>query len=250
MVKSTWQQNRQRVRKALLLLAVIAFPVTIYYFSPYLILMGAAEGVINGSFVVFGLLLLSATVVGRLWCGWLCPAGGMQELAAMRVNKKRVNPKLRWVKWGIWVPWLFAIAGLAIRAGGYRQVNLLYQLERGNSMNSEGWVYMFPLILLLMLVPAALIGRRASCHWLCWMAPFMILGRELGQRLGTPQLQVRARPDACIECGRCTRDCPMSVEVQAEVPFGRVRDSECILCGTCVDNCPEGVLSYHMRPAR
>ena len=250
MSKARVPSQRQQGRQSLLALSMMLFPVTIYYFSPALILMAAAEGVVNASFLVFGLLFLSALVVGRLWCGWLCPAGGLQELGAARVNNKRVSPRLRWVKWGIWLPWVALIAVLAVRAGGYRQVNVLYQLEGGNSVNAEGWAFIFPLILVLMMAPAALLGRRASCHWLCWMAPFLILGQKLGNAVRLPRLGLVTQPEACIECGRCTRDCPMSLDVQAKIASGRVADDECILCGTCADNCPEQVIHYGVRMGR
>ena len=39
--------TRQRIRKGLLLLSFLLFPITLYYFSPVLILAGASQGVIN-----------------------------------------------------------------------------------------------------------------------------------------------------------------------------------------------------------
>ncbi|MDF2989256.1 MAG: 4Fe-4S binding domain/4Fe-4S dicluster [Eubacterium sp.] len=82
--------KRQSVRKLLLLIALFLFPITIYYFSPYVIIQGAMEGVITGSFVVFLGMLIGALLFGRLFCGYMCPAGGIQECAIM-VNDK--SPK-------------------------------------------------------------------------------------------------------------------------------------------------------------
>ena len=79
MVKVKQLPRRQRVRKALLFVSLLLFPVTLYYFSPAIILQAASEGIVNASFIVFGLMFLSALVVGRLWCGWACPAGALQE---------------------------------------------------------------------------------------------------------------------------------------------------------------------------
>ncbi|MGI6736077.1 MAG: hypothetical protein ACOX41_02035 [Anaerovoracaceae bacterium] len=44
--------KRQHVRRLLLLIAMLAFPVTIRYFSPALPLMAAARGLVNGSLLV------------------------------------------------------------------------------------------------------------------------------------------------------------------------------------------------------
>jgi polyferredoxin len=67
------------VRRALLLVSFLLFPVTFYYLSPYLIIMGAGERTASGSMVVFGVMTLTALVLGRLFCGWVCPAGGLGE---------------------------------------------------------------------------------------------------------------------------------------------------------------------------
>jgi|GEM_PF-2570783 len=73
---------RQRIRTALILLSFLLFPITLNFLSPYLIVMGAAEGVITGSFLLFGALFIGTLFLGRLWCGWVCPGAGMARLAA------------------------------------------------------------------------------------------------------------------------------------------------------------------------
>ena len=40
---------RQRTRRTLLLVSFLLLPVTLFYFSPYLVQMAAAQGVANGS---------------------------------------------------------------------------------------------------------------------------------------------------------------------------------------------------------
>ena len=72
--------DRQKIRKALMLLMFALFPVIYYYFSPYLIIMGAAEGIIVGSLIVFASLFVFSLFLGRAFCGWVCPAGATQEL--------------------------------------------------------------------------------------------------------------------------------------------------------------------------
>ena len=93
-VKIRQLPTRQRIRMALLFLALLTFPITLYYFSPVMILGGASEGVINASFIVFGLMFLASLFVGRLWCGWACPAGALQEFAAPINNKPSPGGKL------------------------------------------------------------------------------------------------------------------------------------------------------------
>ena len=58
--------KRQKIRKAILLCVFLTFPVIMNYFSPALIAMGASEGVINGSFLLFGSVFVSALILGRV----------------------------------------------------------------------------------------------------------------------------------------------------------------------------------------
>ena len=52
--------NRKNIRKLLLIISLLLFPITIWYMSPYLIIQGAMEGIISGSFVVFTCMLLGS----------------------------------------------------------------------------------------------------------------------------------------------------------------------------------------------
>jgi len=239
--------TRQRVRRALLLVSFLLLPATLYYFSPAIILQAASEGVINGSLLVFGLMSVASLVAGRAWCGWLCPAGGLQECAAA-VNDRITSRRINWVKWAVWVPWVGGIVALAVSAGGYSRVEPLYQLETGVTMAlplAEGgppWFFIYYVVVALFLGAALLLGRRPGCHTVCWMAPFMILGRKLRNAVRWPALRLAADPALCRDCEACTRNCPMSLDVHAMVQRGDLEDGECILCGTCVDGCPSSAL--------
>jgi len=247
--------GRQRVRKGLLLLSFLLFPVTLYYFSPALILQGASEGVINGSFLVFTAMFVVSLFLGRAWCGWVCPAGALQELA-MPVNARRLpRGKVDWIKWAIWIPWIALIAVLAIGAGGYRSVDPFYQIEGGLTLaipagDGPPWWMIYFIILLLFAGLAVAFGRRAGCRTVCWMAPFMILGRWLRNRAGWPALRLAAAPDRCTGCMTCTRECPMSLDVHAMAKRAAMEDAECILCGACVDGCPQQALTYVFRAGK
>lgn len=245
MARSTVRQlpARQRVRQALLLISFLLFPVTLYYFSPVLIMQGASEGVINASFLVFTAMFLSSLFLGRLWCGWACPAGALQEFAEP-VNRRPVSRRLDWIKWAIWLPWILGIVALAVRAGGYRSVQPFYQLEGGVTLAQDFWAYIYFIVVGVFLLLALVVGRRAGCHTICWMAPFMILGRKLRNPLPWPALRLQAEPDKCRDCLRCNAGCPMSLDVHGMVTANRMENDECILCGSCVDTCSHAVIKF------
>jgi polyferredoxin len=241
---------RQRIRKALVILAFLSFPITMNFFSPYVIIDGAANGIVNGSLIMFGLMFLSSLFLGRLWCGWVCPGGGMQEIVEP-VNNRPVNGrKIDWIKWLIWVPWISLIVFLAVSAGGYQSVDLLYHTQGGISVAGSSdrpilFAYFIYYIVIALFVGLAIFaGRRAGCHTICWMAPFMIIGRWIRNRFGWPSLRLKADPAACADCKKCTSNCPMSLDVNAMVQIGKMENRECILCGTCVDNCSQHAIRY------
>lgn len=52
--------KRQKIRRTVIFISFLLFPVTIWYLSPYLIIQAAFEHILNGSFWVFmGMLVLS-----------------------------------------------------------------------------------------------------------------------------------------------------------------------------------------------
>jgi ferredoxin-type protein NapH len=222
----------------------LLFPITMNYFSPYVIIDGATNGVINGSFIIFVSMFLSSLLVGRLWCGWLCPAAGLEEACFAINDQPARGGKLDWIKWAIWVVWVGVIAAVAISAGGYRQIDFLYLTESGISVTEPFQYITYCTVLGFLMILPVLFGKRAACHYLCWMAPFMILGRSVRNLFRWPSLCLRAEMAKCIDCKRCTRACPMSLDVNQMVRDGAMENSECILCGSCVDTCPKDVLAY------
>lgn len=246
MTRTKQLPTRQRVRKALLLLSLLLFPVTLYYFSPALIIQGASEGIVNGSFIVFALMFVSALFVGRLWCGWACPAGALQDLGVPINDRGVPRRRLDWIKWAIWTPWVGLVVTMAVRAGGYRAIGPFYQLEGGLTVlqMDSPWFVIYYIVIALFLGLAVVFGRRAGCHTLCWMAPFMVLGRRASNLFRAPALRLKADAGRCIDCSRCTSGCPMSFDVNGMVHAATMEHDECILCGSCVDTCPEGVIRY------
>jgi ferredoxin-type protein NapH len=240
----------QRIRKALVILTFLSFPITMNYLSPYVIVDGAMHGIVNGSLVMFGVMFLSSLFLGRLWCGWVCPGGGLQEIVEP-VNNKPVNSsKIDWVKWVIWVPWLALIVWFAFRAGGYKTVDLLYHTQNGISVagTADRPIFVayiiYYVVVTLFLGLAIFAGRRAGCHTICWMAPFMMIGRWIRNRFGWYSLRLVADKSECSDCKSCTKTCPMSLDVNAMVQVEKMENAECILCGTCVDNCTKKAIRY------
>lgn len=242
--------KRQKLRKLLLTLSFFLFPITLFYFSPYLIIQGGFEGIISGSFLTFAALFLCSLLFGRAFCSWICPAGGLQECLFPAVDKRITNKKINLIKYFIWIPWLIGILAAFLTAGGVHSVDFFYMTEHGISAAGMSGLITYILILTLITVLALLLGKRGMCHSICWMAPFMILGTKLKDLLPIPSLKLTADSSACISCKQCTGKCPMSLEVQEMVSKNNMSNSECILCGECADTCPKKLIKLSFNHTR
>jgi polyferredoxin len=210
--------------------------------SPYLSMRAAFEGFVSGSLALFAVLFLSSLVLGRAFCGWVCPGGYLQDLGRA-VNDKR-RPRKHGIKFIIWTPWFSAIVFGLVKAGGPKKVLPLYMTESGVSVSEPLQYITYYLVLALILGLALATGRRGFCHYGCWMAPFMLVGRKARNIANWAALQLKSRPDKCTSCATCVEVCPMSINVTNRVRAGRMEDKDCILCGRCVDNCPSRAIRY------
>jgi len=235
--------KRQKIRFTILLVTLLLFPVVLNYLSPYLIIAGASEGVVNGSMMVFVLLFLSALVLGRGWCGWVCPASGLGEMCAL-VQTKSVGKGPRWIKWGIWTIWIVLIGLMAFQAGGYQRIDPLFMTESVISVVHPYSYIVYYLVLTTIVILNLTVGKRGFCHTTCWMAPFMIGGRKVSNLVKTPALRLYADDSLCTDCLTCTKNCPMSLDVHAMVKRKNMEDQDCILCGQCVDGCSKNAIQY------
>lgn len=200
----------QRLRKFTLIMAMLLFPITIWYFSPYLIIMAAARHVINGSFIVFTLMFVFGLFFGRLWCGWFCPTGGMSECFADFSPKAPKQGWRNYLKYGIWIVWISGVAVCHVFGKGDYTVQPFFMTERGISVSNIYCYIIYYGIVILFLIPAIVHGKRANCHYICWMA------------LDVPALARR----------------------------GEINSAECILCGECVAACKTGALQYKITNKR
>ncbi|MDA3847161.1 MAG: 4Fe-4S binding protein [Vallitaleaceae bacterium] len=235
-------KKRQKIRRTIVFLLFLLFPVYINFLSPVLIIGGAYEGIINGSFIVFGILFFVTLFGGRLWCGWVCPAGGLQESCEPFVRKTRTKNWGLLIKYIYWVSWLGLIAMFFIKAGGVKSINFFYMSGSGISILDDIIVIVYLSVILLIFILNVTLGQRSFCKYVCWMSPFMEIGNNLRFTFKLPGLRLKADSDACISCGKCNKTCPMSIDVQTNVSKGMITDINCHMCYQCADVCPNGCI--------
>ncbi len=238
---------RQKTRLTLVFISLLLFPVTLNFFSPYVSIDGALTGVISGSLLVFFIMFLTGLFFGRAWCAWVCPVAGLSELSNT-INGKTVPVKrLTIIRYTIFTIWFgFLVAGF-ILAGGIQGVDPLHLTENFVSVDEPVKYIVYYMVVFIFFGLNIWLGKRASCHTICWMSPFLVGGYLMGRLIHMPQMRIKSEPLKCTQCRNCTSRCPMSIEVHTFIDSGEISSLDCILCGRCVDGCPQKVIGYGIR---
>lgn len=192
-------------------------------------------------FIFAALPILGTLILGRAFCGWLCPVGAILDALSKirRVNfiKPLANPVNK-----------FAVAG------GFLMGSALLRFPsfciicpiRGicYSIGLDGVVKPTELALLLAPLSLELGEKRGWCRYLCPLgATFALLSlrRLLGFKIDVKKCLASRYQRACRLCSKA---CPMNVITEMSYKTGNISGSECIACGRCYDVCPTGALSF------
>ncbi len=77
------------------------------------------------------------------------------------------------------------------------------------------------------------------------VVPANLLARDVLKRRAMVAARVVADQVRCVECGICTYNCPLGIDVRRNVREGvPISDHACLTCGECVARCPRGTLRF------
>ncbi len=193
----------------------------------------------------FGLLALTA-VIGRFFCGWICPLGSLLDAASWMMRPFRARDRIRdnayhhaqAIKYGILLALLLAAAGGVMLVGWLDPMALL--TRSAAALMSPGLRGAWPVLLVLAAVLLLNIIRpRFWCRYLCPLGALYGVVARL-----SPGAIVRRDP-TCSACPTCNRACPA-----ASSPDTGTRTAECFLCWNCIDDCPNQSLRYEIPSSR
>lgn len=198
------------------------------------------------SFYAGGFLLLLGVLWGRLACGFLCPFGLLQDLLSkLPVQKRRLYPPLRYVKYVLLVVFVLLLPALLmlfkgvgapafceyICPAGTLEAAVPLLLTHPEYRQAVGGLFALKSVILIAVVIGCLFISRFFCKMLCPLgAIYGLLNRVSICRLHLDE-------KSCVSCGRCRKVCPMDID-----PVVQRHSPECIMCGQCVEACPQKAL--------
>ncbi len=191
--------------------------------------------------LILGLLLYSSLLLGRIFCGFACPVGALQELIS-KINFKsdlngqkkakfhieissQVSSKVRWSVLGI----LFLLASVW-------SITILPEFNPLSGflfLRTFTLTFLIPLLSLIVVCIASIFIYRPWCRFLC---PFGAGSSLLSRFTG---IKYRHTED-CTDCGLCEKICPTQ-EAAADSKKG-----ECYFCNRCIEICPHNAIKFDM----
>ncbi len=179
--------------------------------------------------VVAGLIVLAA-VLGRVFCGWICPLGGLIEAADFLLSPLRKRNPLALRRFPkrkalIRYPVSLLLLGVVLitvftPAPVLQFLHPNVWIIRIVSLTTVGLVFLGLLILF------SLFARRLWCTYLC------PLGALYGLLARVPLLRLKIT--TCSSCGRCDR-CPTEAANYADK---QIMPHQCLLCFDYEATCP------------
>ena len=207
----------------------------------------------------FLIFAVSAIILSKFWCGWICPFGslldalsglrkkmGIREIEFSWTVRTMIKPiKYIFLAVILVVPLLIAFLGLSsdfyilfckicparpimpIFAGDLRRFGLEY----------SNWSTLIISIVSVSFAAITIVGSFFKDRFFCMVCPMLPL-IHLFNKLSPVRFVKWA--DGCSGCGNCQRVCPMDIrEVHLGKKNGMVMTEDCILCTQCMQACPE-----------
>jgi len=215
--------------------------------------------------LLWALLTVVLTIIlGRFFCGWVCPFGSLHHFVGFLAHRKktlaqkvRLNKyrKAQSIKYFVLVFFLamaaFPSIAATLQTGLLDPIPLITRsfnlvllpiVDRAANLVSvtgrfyEGAWLIFAIFLTAVLLNLAV--PRFYCRFICPLgALFAVISRFAVWRIG------KNRSD-CVNCKLCEKSCEGACE-----PAGNIRISECVLCFNCRQDCKDQLIGYQTKPS-
>lgn len=179
------------------------------------------------SLVWFLTIILGSYLFGRIWCGWLCHLGALQEFLfkSTKINflrSERSQKILKIINISVFIIWILQL--IITRSNLfclYDPFKVAYNLI---SPEITGYI-----LLAILLISSVLI-YRPFCRTTC---PVGLIMSWITYIPGSKKIE---KEDSCINCKKCDSNCDQRALIH-ENKKTILRKQDCILCGNCFSEC-------------
>jgi len=266
--------SMQRFRYALIVLASLCFlgplaflpqivgsddlcgPLCMRRFFLYFPGMTFEDFILHASVAYVGvmaliIILTSTFFFGRIWCSYICPAGGVAELGSRMLNDRwkiefRALPQVP-IRYGYFAVFLAAMPALGISACTLCNFITLPRLVEAISGEYRGIAFIISSIGLVNLGLLMLLGffahkGRAYCQFLCPIGALDGLVNRWGARYRFSH-HIRVERSRCSGCSVCAKQC-MCGAIKMVDRVAVVDQLSCMSCHECVDVCDWNAIEW------
>ena len=231
-------------------------------------------------FVVAG-LIVATLLLGRVYCSVVCPLGIMQDavnrMRSILGPKKTRRNRFRYRKPSTLVRVAALVAFIGLIVAGFTPIAALIEpySAYGRIVNSllapvYDWVnsllvdyettrgtgytfYENPAVplqaigIVIAVITLAVVGTMAWMRGREYCNTICPVGTVLGFLSRYAWLKPVIDTDACVNCGKCARNCKASC---IDFKNHTIDYSRCVDCMDCIGNCSTGAISYTHRPLK
>lgn len=185
--------------------------------------------------IVFFSVLAAITVFSvagnKLFCGWVCPIGAIQELVysipILRGRKIKLPFRI--------TNWIRVLAFAAFVSFAFITARSFFDYV--NPFHALHWEFvLLEMTVLVVVLAAATVIFRPFCYVLCPMGLYTWLLEHVSV------FRVRVDQNLCTNCDNCVMTVPCPA--MPALVDGKKTAPDCHACGNCLDKCAEGAIRF------